>query len=76
MRDSLLDLARNLKYYRAKLGLTQVELAQKAGVNRSYLASIESGSQPNTSIKSVEKLATALEMTAVDLLNPPDEYDE
>ncbi|MCE7985588.1 MAG: XRE family transcriptional regulator [Caldilinea sp. CFX5] len=71
--DSLAYLARNLKYYRAQLGLTQVELAQKSGVNRSYLASIESETQPNTSIKTVEKLATALGVTVIALLQPPSE---
>lgn len=73
MSDSLAYLARNLKSYRAQLGLTQVELAQKSGVNRSYLASIESETQPNTSIKTVEKLATALGVTVIALLQPPNE---
>lgn len=68
MNNILTHLAKNLKYYRAKLGLTQAELAKKAGVNRSYLASIESETQPNTSIKTVEKLASALGVTALDLL--------
>jgi len=68
MSDILSHLAKNLKYYRSRLGLTQAELAQKAGVNRSYLASIESGTQPNTSIKTVEKLAAALNVSALDLL--------
>jgi transcriptional regulator with XRE-family HTH domain len=72
MSDSLAHLARNLKYYRARLGLTQVELAQKAGVNRSYLASIESETQPNTSLKTVEKLAAALEVSVLDLLQAPE----
>lgn len=71
MSESLAYLARNLKYYRAQLGLTQVELAQKAGVNRAYLASIESETQPNTSIKTVEKLAHALGVSLVDLLQKP-----
>ena len=73
MSSSLAYLARNLKSYRAQLGLTQVELAQKADVNRSYLASIESETQPNTSIKTVEKLAAALGVSIVDLLKGPTE---
>lgn len=68
MSGILSHLAKNLKYHRAKLGLTQAELAKKAGVNRSYLASIESETQPNTSIKTVEKLAAALGVSALDLL--------
>ena len=73
MSNSLAHLARNLKYYRARLGFTQVELAQKAGVNRSYLASIESETQPNTSIKTVEKLAAALGVDLLDLLQAPED---
>jgi len=73
MSNSLAHLAKNLKSYRAQLGLTQVELAQKAGVNRSYLASIESETQPNTSIKTVEKLAAALGVSLLDLLKDPAE---
>jgi hypothetical protein len=45
----------------------------KAGVNRSHLASIESETQPNTSIKTVEKLATALGVALLDLLQSPED---
>lgn len=68
MTDIITDLARNLKYYRAKVGFTQQDLAEKAGVNRSHLASIESGGQINVSLKLVEKLAKALGVSVVDLL--------
>jgi transcriptional regulator with XRE-family HTH domain len=73
MSDSLAHLARNLKFYRAQLGITQVELAQKADINRSYLASIESETQLNTSIKTVEKLAVALGVSVIDLLKAPED---
>jgi transcriptional regulator with XRE-family HTH domain len=76
MSDILSYLAQNLKYYRAKLGMTQAELAKQASVNRSHLASIESGTQPNTSIKTVEKLAAALGVSAFDLLRPADTTPE
>ena len=72
MSDILAHLAENLKYYRSKLGLTQEELATRAGVNRSYLASIESGTQPNTSIRIIEQLASALGVPALDLLSDLD----
>ncbi len=70
MSNIISDLANNLKYYRTKSGLSQRDLAKKAGVNRSHLASLESGTQPNTSIKTVEKLATALGISVLDLLKP------
>lgn len=76
MSDTLAHLADNLKYYRARLGLTQVDLAERAGVNRSHLASIESGTQPNTSIRTVEKLAAALGVSVLDLLRSLDEASD
>ncbi len=66
--DIVANLARNLKYYRAQLALSQRDLAEISGVNRSHLASIESGTQPNTSLRTVEKLAAALGVSALDLL--------
>ncbi len=68
MNDIVTNLAQNLKYYRAQLGLSQRDLAETSGVNRSHLASIESGTQPNTSLRTVEKLAAALGVSALDLL--------
>lgn len=61
-------LAQNIKHYRNIKQLTQDELAQKAGVNRSHLATIESGHQSNTSIKTLEKLAQVLKVSVSDLL--------
>lgn len=68
MTDIVTNLTQNLKYYRAKMGLSQRDLADISGVNRSHLASIESGTQPNTSLRTVEKLAAALGVSALDLL--------
>jgi len=73
MTDIISQLAQNLKYHRAKLGLSQRALAQRAGINRSHLASIESGTQPNTSLATVEKLAAALGITALELLGSSDD---
>jgi len=67
MNDIVIVLGKNIKYYRAKLNMTQEELAKLSGVNRSHLASIESG-MLNTSIRIVGKLAQALGVTASDLL--------
>ncbi len=75
MDDILATLARNVKYYRSQLELTQEELAGRAGVNRSYLAGIESGRR-NTSAKVIEKLAKALGVSPADLLQPLDVSQE
>lgn len=69
LNDVLITLAENIKYYRSQLAITQEELAKMAGINRSYLAGIEAG-QRNTSIKTLEKLANALEVSPADLLKP------
>ena len=37
------ELAKNLPVFRAKLGITQIELAQRVGITRQTLNSIESG---------------------------------
>jgi len=62
MPDALEILGKNIKFYRNQLGLTQEEL----GVNRSHLAGIECGNL-NPAVKTIEKLADALNITVSDL---------
>ncbi len=71
MTDILTVLGKNIKYYRAKLEMTQEELAKQSGINRSYLASLERGRR-NTTVKTVEMLAKALDVSTMDLLRPLD----
>jgi transcriptional regulator with XRE-family HTH domain len=72
MTDIISILAKNIKLYRAKLDLTQEDLAKKAGVHRAHLANIERQAL-NPSLKTVERLAEALGMSASELLRPEDE---
>lgn len=51
-----------IKYLRRQKGLTQEKLALKAGLDRTYLAGIESGKR-NATIVSIEKIVNALEVT-------------
>jgi len=69
MGDILTVVGENIKYYRTKLGMTQEELAERAGINRSYLASLERGRR-NTTLKTVEMLAKALGVSTTDLVSP------
>jgi transcriptional regulator with XRE-family HTH domain len=71
MADILTVLGQNIKYYRSKLGMTQEELAKQAGINRSYLASLERGRR-NTTVKTVEMLAKALGVSTMDLVRSKD----
>ena len=52
-------MAARLKALRDRKGLTQVQLAEKSGVSRTYLARLESGRQDPT-LSTLEKLAKAL----------------
>ena len=53
---------------RSVAGLTQAQLADKAGMQRSHLSRIEAGSLAVT-LESIEAIAQALGMT-VDLIDP------
>lgn len=59
---------------RKKLGLTQEELAEKAGITGNFLGHIERGTK-KASLETVRKLADALEMP-VDRLFSEVEYKE
>lgn len=56
-----------LKQLRAKRGWTQEQLAEKAGINRGYLARLETGRHDPT-ITTLEKLAKALKVKTAELL--------
>lgn len=63
------DLGRQIKYYRKKVGLTQVQLAEKANISRSYLGDIE-GSRYNASLDTLYAIASALGVGIAELLGP------
>jgi len=57
-----------IKTWRRKSGISQEELAWRAGLHRSYVADIERGAR-NASLQSIEKLAKALNKGAkIDLV--------
>ena len=60
-------LAANLRGARARLGLSQERLAERAGLHRTYVGGIERAER-NVSIDNIERLAAALEVDIVDLL--------
>jgi transcriptional regulator with XRE-family HTH domain len=55
-----------VKTRREELNLTQEDLADKAGIHRTYLSDVERGSR-NLSFINIERLAAALSMSLADL---------
>jgi transcriptional regulator with XRE-family HTH domain len=55
-----------VKTRREELNLTQEDLADKAGIHRTYLSDVERGSR-NLSLINIERLAAALSMSLADL---------
>ena len=60
-------LGDRVRGFRHGLGLSQEQLALKAGINRTYIASLEAGRR-NPSIDLIARLAFALEVDAGDLV--------
>ncbi len=52
---------KNMKKYRTEKKLSQEDLADKAGLHRTYISSVERG-QRNVSLKNIGKIAKALEI--------------
>jgi transcriptional regulator with XRE-family HTH domain len=61
-------VARNLRRLRQKRGLSQEELADRAGLNRNYVGMIEREENAPT-VDALEQLAKALDINAAELLS-------
>ena len=55
-----------VKFRREELGLTQEDLAEKAGIHRTYLSDVERGTR-NVSLLNIERVAESLSMTMSEL---------
>ena len=55
-----------IKRRRCGVGLSQAELAQRAGLHRTYVSDLERGAR-NPSIESIDKLARALHLSVLKL---------
>ncbi|MGN6467939.1 MAG: helix-turn-helix domain-containing protein [Rhizobiaceae bacterium] len=67
MDDVHTVLARNLRLARARVGISQEELANRAGIDRTYVSGIERGVR-NPTVAILARLAAELDTTASDLL--------
>ncbi|WP_374554336.1 helix-turn-helix domain-containing protein [Aquitalea pelogenes] len=69
------NVADNLRLARLQQGYSQEVLATRAGISRRMLVNIEAG-ESNASIATVDKLASALGLSFVDVVRPPSSSDK
>jgi transcriptional regulator with XRE-family HTH domain len=60
-------VGRNLRHFRSKIGVSQEELAHRAGIDRTYVSGLERGIR-NPSLLVLYRIAAALNIRAVELL--------
>ena len=65
--NELKELGKVIREKRKSRGLTQVELAQKAGLDRNYIGMVERGER-NPSFLSLQKIAQGLGLTLDEML--------
>ncbi|MFC0269927.1 helix-turn-helix domain-containing protein [Metabacillus herbersteinensis] len=66
-------IGQHIKKYRNQKNLSLSELAERAGVAKSYLSSIERNLQSNPSVQFLEKISSVLGISVNTLLN--EEYE-
>jgi CheY-like chemotaxis protein len=62
----------SVRAWRGRLGISQEELADRAGLHRTYVCDVERGAR-NLSLKSIERLARALQVPVPRLFSSPTE---
>jgi len=61
-------IAKNIKKYRTKLGISQDKLSKLAGITLPTITKIESGATPDPRIETAKKIADALGISIDDLM--------
>lgn len=69
-----IKIGQRIKKLREKANMSQKDLAYSANLDRSYIASVESG-QRNISIVNIEKIADALNVSLKEFFNDA-EFDK
>lgn len=64
-REVLIKFGQKVREERARLGLSQEELAGRAGVHRTYIGMIERA-EKNITLENIEKIAKALKISIAD----------
>ena len=68
MSNELSTIAKNIKKYRDKLGVSQDKLSKLTGVTLHTLTKIETGATPDPRIKTLKKIAKGLNVSVDDLI--------
>jgi transcriptional regulator with XRE-family HTH domain len=66
--DDVKSIGRRIRNLRTEKGLSLTELAERAGVSKSYLSTVEHGTGSRPGVAILHKLATALGVTLADVL--------
>lgn len=66
-KEALVNFGKKVRQKREALGLSQEELAAKAGVHRTYIGMIERA-EKNITLSNIHKIAAALSLSPKDLL--------
>jgi transcriptional regulator with XRE-family HTH domain len=69
-REALIRFGKKVRDKREELGLSQEELAVKAGVHRTYIGMIERA-EKNITLTNIHKIATALFLCTLRILSRP-----
>jgi CheY-like chemotaxis protein len=67
--DVRIQFGKEVRAWRGRLGISQEELAERAGLHRTYVSDIERGAR-NVSLGSVERLARAFSLPVATLFAP------
>jgi len=68
MQKNLTSIAKNIKKYRGRLGISQDKLSKFAGVTLHTLTKIETGATPDPRIETLKKIAKGLNVSVDDLI--------
>lgn len=68
MSKEMSTIAKNIKKYRAKRGISQDKLSKLAGITLHTITKIESGATHDPRIETVKKIADALGVSIDDLM--------
>jgi transcriptional regulator with XRE-family HTH domain len=67
-KDILVNFGQKVRDERIKLGLSQEELAARAGLHRTYIGMIERAER-NITLENIDKIANALEISLDKLMD-------